>query len=154
MEKDVLSPAGNEDVVEPVVVVIADGNPRGPDTTTQSGLRGDVAEGAVAIVAIQLDGRFRGRGAGAAAAGEHHDVQPAVVVVIQESHAASHGFEDVVGLALVAVHDGCTETGRGSDVGEFGVEGTSGGLAAWPRRNSAGGHPPKALCMCGGRQRG
>ena len=65
MKQDVLPPAGDEDVVESVVVVIANRDPRGPDASPQSGTLGHVAEGSVAVVVVELDGRFGGGGAGA-----------------------------------------------------------------------------------------
>ena len=36
VEQDVLAPAGDEDVVEAVVIVIADGDARGPDAAPQA----------------------------------------------------------------------------------------------------------------------
>src|SRR4051812_29858637 len=55
VKQNILAPAGNKEVVEPVVVVVAYGNAGRPNAAAQSGLRGYVFERAVAIVVIKPD---------------------------------------------------------------------------------------------------
>ena len=101
--EDVLAPVGDEEIVEAVVVVVADGDRRRPAGARQAGLRGHVGERAVAIVLVQAVGRAGGRAFEARAA-EDEDIQPAVVVVVEEGDAAADGFEDV-GLGVGAAVD-------------------------------------------------
>src|SRR5207253_1784941 len=49
----VLAVVGDEQVLESVVVVVADRDRRSPPGSQQSGLGGDVGEGAIAVVLIQ-----------------------------------------------------------------------------------------------------
>ena len=57
--QDVVAVAGDEEVVEAVVVVVADGDRRCPARARQAGLLGDVGEGAVAVVPVETIGRAR-----------------------------------------------------------------------------------------------
>ena len=84
----VLAVVGDEEIVEAVVVVVADGHRRGPARSRQPGLLGHVGEGAVAVVLVEAIGRARRRAFEARAA-QHEDVEPAVVVVVEERHAAA-----------------------------------------------------------------
>ena len=85
-------PTGDEEIFEPVVVVIAHGHAGEPALAGQAGLFGHVGEGAVAIVLVQAVGGAR-RSAIPAAAGEQQNVQPAIVVIIEERSAAADGFQ-------------------------------------------------------------
>ncbi len=131
VKQDVLPLAGDEDIVVAVVVVVADGDTSRPNAASQAGLRGDVFEGAVAVVVIEPNGGIRGSWRGALPlTGEDDDIHPAVVVVIDESGAAAHGFEHVVDTAFVTVDDGRVESGLLRDVYEAGVPGESGSGSA------------------------
>jgi hypothetical protein len=86
----------------------------------QSCLRGDVGEGAVAVVVKQVTGRFAGARAGIERVGVHQeDVEPAVVVVIEEGRAAAHLLEQEL-LVFGAAGDvfRVEKTRGGGDVGE------------------------------------
>ena len=83
-------------------------------------LRGDVGERAVAIVVEQIARRTRvARLRIEAAAVHEEDVEPAVVVVVEERGTAAHFLEDelLVGRTAGDV-DGARESRRGGDVGE------------------------------------
>src|ERR1019366_10102984 len=51
--EDVLRPAGNEDILETVVVVVSNGYAAEPAQTSQAGWPGDLGEGAVAAVFVE-----------------------------------------------------------------------------------------------------
>src|ERR1017187_1015454 len=92
--QDVLGPSGDEDILKPIVVVVTYGYATEPARTGEPGFRGDVREGAVAIVLIQaIRGAFRN--AFPAAAGEYQYVEPAIVVVIEKGGAAADGLQNV-----------------------------------------------------------
>ena len=83
---------GDEDIVEAVVVVIADGNAHAKHFNGEASFLRDVSECAVVIVVIEGQ-----RGAMAFLAGpvfsvDQEDVLPTVVVVIEESDAGAHCF--------------------------------------------------------------
>ena len=129
VEQKVLTPAGDEDVVEAVVIVVAHGNAGSPHATPQPGFRGDIGKRAVAVILIQSDDCLVGRRL-QAAAGQDHDVLPAIVVVIEEGHAASHGLDDVVVVVHGAVNHGRRKASRLGHVDEMRVEGQPRRLAA------------------------
>ena len=124
MKQNVLAPAGDEDIVEAVVIVVADGDSTGPYAAPQPRLRGDVGKRAVAVVAIEADDGLRGCGL-PAAAGQQDDILPTVVVIIEERHAASHGVQNVVVMPYVSVDDGGPQAGFGGDVDEMRMKGQS-----------------------------
>ena len=92
--QDVLSPVGDEQIVKAVVIVVADARPPTPSRSAQAGLVRDIGERAVPIVLVQPVRAPCGRPLEAGPA-EDEDVQPAVVVVIEEGAAAADGFDDV-----------------------------------------------------------
>ena len=92
----VLAEAGHVEVVEAVVVVVADGSAHAPAHVADARLVRHVGERAVSVVVVEGALRFP--------AGLHHvngqgvdevDVEEAVVVVIKEGHAAAHGLDDI-----------------------------------------------------------
>ena len=83
----VLAPVSDEEIGIAVVVVIARADALRPAGASNSHLLGDVAVAAPAFVVVEARGR-------AVAAG-HEDVEQAVVIVVEEAHAAAGGFDDV-----------------------------------------------------------
>ena len=59
VEQQVLAPAGDEEIVVAVVIVIGHGDAGGPNAPSQSGLLRDIGERAVAVVAVQADDGVR-----------------------------------------------------------------------------------------------
>ena len=49
----ILAIAGDEDVVEAIVVVVADADAHGPDSVAEASFFGDVGKGAVAIIFVE-----------------------------------------------------------------------------------------------------
>ena len=117
---------GDVEVFPAIVVVVADGHSEAPSAMPDARLGADVGESAVVIVVVKL--------AGMALAGAHvfqrgavyqENVHPAVVVIVEDSHAAAHGFHDV---ALFSASTGEMEIdARGaSDIREgYGVAGAA-----------------------------
>jgi len=98
-EELVAGDVGEEDIGPTVVVEVADGDSHAVAFALDASLFGDVGEGAVAVVveeAVPIAGRFllQGRDCGTV---DEVNVQPAVVIVVDQADAGDHGF----GLVLV-----------------------------------------------------
>ena len=136
---------GDEQIVEPVVVVVADGDGRGPAGAGQAGLVRHVRERAVAVVLVEAIGR-PGRRALETGAAQDEEIEPAVVVVVEKRHSAAHHFDDVVLAVDAAVDDRVRQPCLRGDVGEARGERAARGLAARLRLDAARGD---ALPECG-----
>src|ERR1700730_2368908 len=81
------------EVVEAIVVVVGNRAAEAIGFDGEPGLLSDVGEGAVVIVVVERGERL---GAGGMAGPVHgideEDVLPAVIVVIEKTNAAAHGF--------------------------------------------------------------
>ena len=117
----ILSEVSTEDVIEAVVVVVADANAICPADRLQSCFLRHVGECAVAIVLVEPIGRFR-RIALEPRARKQKDIHPAVVVVVDECAATPVGLEDVLLRVHAAVDDGRVQARLVSDVGKMRVE--------------------------------
>ena len=147
-----MSEVGAKDVVEAVVVVIADADAVGPASGVEAGLFGDVGEGAVAIVFVEAVGCF-GRIAFKASAGEQEDIHPAVVVVVDEGAAATVGFQDVFVGPFATIDGRRVKTGSGRYVVKWALKGRPEG--AWRAIGLAACPPmPWAKCATGGEGKG
>src|SRR5260370_12693324 len=87
-----LSVGSDEKIVEAVVVIVADGHAHSKQLDVEARLVRYVRERAVMIVVIELGCRVLLNMAGPVHAIHEKNVRPAVVVIINESHARSHGF--------------------------------------------------------------
>ena len=148
VEQNVLAPAGNEDIVKAVVIVISNGDAGGPEGACQTRFFRRIRKSAVAVVMVQADGGPFGS-IFEAAPGEDDDIEPAVVVVIEEGCTTAHGFEDVVCVVGVAIDNGGMEPGGAGDVGEAGMKGFAGRLARGSRRDFTRSH---AAVLCAGKR--
>ena len=118
--EDALSPVGDEEVVVAVVVVVADAAALSPAGMREARLLGDVGERAVAVVVEEVAPGPAVADSGVEARAVHEeDVEPAVVVVVEERGAASHLLQDEL-LVVRAAGDvrGVQEAGGGGDVRE------------------------------------
>ena len=99
-----LAPVRDVEVVEAVVVVVADAGALAPPVLHEPGLGRDVLEGGIAAVAVQVGGRLLplGKPLERGAVGEEH-VEPPVVVDVDERHAAPGGLEQVAVGVTTAV---------------------------------------------------
>ncbi len=120
---------GDVEVVEAVVVVVADAGSLAPGGQGEAGFGGDVGEGSVVVVVEEVAGGgvfLRGRGGGEFGAVDEEDVGPAVAVVVEDGDAGAGGLDDVAlaGGVAVGVADG--DSGFGGDVDEPGGGGVFG----------------------------
>ena len=103
LKEAVLPHAGDQDIGEAVVVVIADRHAHAVHLHLQPGVLGHVGERAVAIVAIELQGAALALVARPIHAVHQQDVLPAVAIVIQKRAARPHGFGQILGAEGAAV---------------------------------------------------
>src|SRR5580698_1481204 len=97
VEKMALADRSYENVVESVVVVIADGDAESEERNAEPGLTGHVGESAVMIIVVELQRaravRMMQRGVSRPVLPvDQQNVGPSVVVVIDERAAGTHGF--------------------------------------------------------------
>ena len=119
--KSVLTVVGDEDVFKTIVVVIRYSNSAGPACAAKARLIGNIGEGSIPIVLVEPICRrrsvtFQSRSR------QEEDVQPTIVVIVQEGHTAANGFQ-YVGLLVNAAVDGwLCQSGLGSDIRKARVE--------------------------------
>src|ERR1019366_6845614 len=95
VEEMALADGGNENVVEAVVVVVADRDAQSEEQNAQARLARYVGESAVVIVVVELQGGRAVLGvAWPVLTVDQQDVGKAVVVVIDERAAGAHGFRE------------------------------------------------------------
>ncbi len=130
---------GDEQIVEPVVVVVADGDGRRPAGAGQAGLPRHIRERAVAVVLVEAICRLRRRAFETGAA-QHEQIEPAVVVVVEERHSAAHDFDDVALAVDAAIDDRVGQSRLRRDIGEARVERAPRRLASRLRLDAARGN--------------
>src|ERR1700722_10835439 len=128
-KQDILVIIRDEQIVQTIVVVIADGHARDPARTRQAGFRGDIEERSIAIVLVQPVAGSHGRSPKSSAT-QNQNVEPAVVIEIEERDAASDGFQNVLLSIDASINAGSIKAGLSRDVGELGVERQAGALGA------------------------
>ncbi len=91
-----MSPEGAEEIVPAVVVVVADADAGLPTGSCESRFRGDIGKGPVAVVLVKVGRRSLARRPLhiETVAVCEIDVQPAVIVVIEERNATAFCFDD------------------------------------------------------------
>ncbi len=102
-EQPILSDARDENVREPVVVIVTDGYAHAVTFDFQAGARGHIGEGAVAVVAVELKSRAAPLVAGTVRAIDEHDVLPAVAIVVKKGAAGAEGFRQEFSTERAAV---------------------------------------------------
>ena len=132
--------AGDEQVVEAIIVVVTHGDARCPPGPCQPGFFGHVRKRAVTIVLVQAI-RRPWRRARQTSAVQNEQVEPAIVVVVEKRDPAPDDLDDVALRVLAAVHSRLGETRGFGDVGEAGEKRTSGGLSARLWLHAARGDP-------------
>src|ERR1039458_4711009 len=147
--ENVLAPGSGKDVVNAIVIIVCDGDAVRPTRARESGLRGDIGEGAIPVVLVQPVGGPRRRAFQARAA-EHEDIQPAVVIVIEEGDAAAHRFDDVQVAVDAAVNHRFAQARVRGHVRKARVKGQPGRLAARHGLHAAACH----LAECDGGDKG
>ena len=123
--EDILPPIGHKQVVEAVVVVVANAHAACPAGFCQARFYRDVAKGAVPVVVVEPVGDARG-GAGECASAKHQDVDPAIVVVVEKGASATNRFQDVVLGAGRTVKNGMIDSRLLRHLDKMGVVGQAG----------------------------
>ena len=121
MVEHVASPARDEQVVEAVVVVVADAAGLPPTGVGQAGFARDIGKRAVAIVVEEIAGGLAAGGGGIEGGTvDQEDIEPAVVIVVDEGDAAAHLFDQIL-LVLRRAGNvaGVAEARGGGDIGEL-----------------------------------
>src|ERR1022692_831851 len=101
--QDVLAPTGDEEIFKPVVVVVSNCHAVLISGAEQARAFGNVGEGSVAVVLVETLGGIRRRIA-ETGTGKHENVDPAVIVVVEEGRPATHGLCHVVGVPGMSAH--------------------------------------------------
>src|SRR5262249_29762827 len=131
--ENVPAPIRYEQIVEAVVIVVAYAAALAPAGVSQAGLCGDVGERSVAVVVKQVAGGVLASRRLKGSAVHEENIEPAVVVVVEERGAAAHHLEEkglLVGMAGYISR--AQEAGFGGDVGEPDVGGFFFSLSAKP----------------------
>ena len=113
LKQPVLAHGGNQDIGEAIVIEIGDSHAHAVHFHRQAGTFGDVAEGSVAIVAIELERAALALVAGPVHAVHQQNIQPAVAVVVQKCAAGTHGLGQILGSERAAVVVKVDAGGRG-----------------------------------------
>ena len=112
--------SGDEEIEVAIVIEVGDGDTHAPTFASESSFLSDVGEFEVGVLMpernewisatlfVAIDGR----------AVDHEDVEFAIIVAIEEAHAAAHGFDDVVFFGGGNV--GGSQSSLGGDVAEDG----------------------------------
>src|SRR5580704_3696676 len=92
--QNILAVISYEQILPPVVVVVADANALAPARVPYSRLGGNVGEGAIAIVTEKMRSGFAARGKAFEPRTIYQEnIEPAVVVIIIKSNTAAGGFK-------------------------------------------------------------
>src|SRR4029077_1490731 len=136
--EDVLAEVGDEEIVEAVVVVIADADGLPPAGMNEARLSGAGGERTVAIIFVQaIGGLLAGGKAFQTRAIHQKNIEPAIVVVIVEGDAAAGGLQQIFVFVLAAKNHFGVEAGFLRDVHEIDPE-RRGRRRCWRRWFSAG----------------
>ena len=111
--KDDSPPIGYEQIIISVVVIISDAAPLTPSRSKQSSFFRYVSKGPVAVIAKQGVRRlvFR-RDAFKPRPIDKEQVQPAIVVVVEKSDAATNFFQEIALVRNTAKNVGCIAYAR------------------------------------------
>ncbi len=136
----VVPPVGDEQVVGPAVVVVAHAHATSPPMPDQSGLLGDIGEGAITIVAVQPVGCPR-RDCVHSPPVQDENVEPAIVVIVNERGAAADRLEDVAGVVGRAIDRRLRQARGLGHICEPCVKRQAGSLRAGLRSHPSGCNP-------------
>ncbi len=125
----ILTVIRDEDVFETIVVIVTNSYPARPTRAQQAGLLRDIGKCAVSIVFVQAVAGFWNDLVHALTA-EHENIQPAIVVIIEEGNTAAHSLNDVVLMLEAAVDDGRRKPSLCGNIGEVRKKRDTGGLAS------------------------
>src|SRR5438128_2660430 len=116
--ENILAPVGDEQVIVAVIVVIANAHRGHPAGALQSRLFRNVRKRAVTIVLVQAVSATLGWAFETRAA-KQEDIDPAVIVVIDERGASTYGLENVLFSIHAAVNYWRHQSGLLGDIHEM-----------------------------------
>ena len=92
-----MTPVSTEQVVPAVIVVIAHANAGSPAGPSQTGLSRDVGKGSIPVIFVEVRGGgiLRCVGFSQTYSVRQIDIQPAIVVIVEESQAAALYLDQV-----------------------------------------------------------
>src|SRR5262249_22677600 len=103
--ENIFAKIADEQIIEAVVVVVADADALSPAGVCNTSLECHVGKGAVAIVLEEMRDRFlANRKTFEPRTINEKNIEPAVVVVIVERNTAARGFEQIFVLMFAAVN--------------------------------------------------
>src|SRR5271155_372146 len=120
----VLPEVSTEDVLESVVVVVADAHAGRPSHGLQPSLLGDIRKSTIAIVLVKAVRRFR-RISSQPRARQQKNVHPTVVVVVDEGTSTTDRFQNIFLAINTAVYHRSMQTGCCGDVHKMRIERTA-----------------------------
>jgi hypothetical protein len=97
--EDVLAPAGDEQIVEAIIVIVAHTYAASPARLQQACPLGYIREAAVPVVFEEPIAGARGS-VGEASPGEQKNIEPAVVVKVEKCATTTESFDDVMFWSL------------------------------------------------------
>src|ERR1700678_533797 len=101
----VLAPVGDKNVLKAIVVIVTDTHALSPTRMGQACLGSDVAESAVPIIVKQLvGGMILVRRSIQSSSVHQKDVQPSIIVVVDERHPRAGGLKNVLLAVVSAAH--------------------------------------------------
>ena len=144
-----MSPIGDEQILETIVVVVAYTHTASPARFEQPRFLGDICECAVAIVLVEAVTRSF-RSVGQANARKDENVEPAIVVVVQKCTTAASYLDDVVLAINATVDRAVTQTSSRPDILKACVKRQAGEFSSWLDGCLTRGHSLAKTC-CGRR---
>jgi hypothetical protein len=119
--KDILAVVSDVQILETIVVIVADTGALAPASVREAGFLSDIGEGAVVVVAVEMIcGSFVcSEAAVELCAVDDEDIGPAVVIVVEDRDASAGGFDDVFFRGDAAEGVGHCEAGSFCDVYEI-----------------------------------
>jgi hypothetical protein len=118
--KDILAVVTDEEIVPAVVVVVADAAALAPSAVSKACFGRDIGEGAIPVIFEEVRNGFLSLGkAFEARAVDEEDVDPVVVVVVEESYPTACGFEQISVLVFAAVDGFGVEAGLAGYIDEI-----------------------------------
>ena len=143
--EDVLTVVTDEEIVPTVVVVVADTAALSPSAACKTGFSSNVGESTIPIVLEEMRDGFLVLGkAFETGTVDEKDIDPVIVVIVEESYSAACGFEQVSVLVLTPIDSFGIEAGLAGDVDEADAKRSASDrrgstFGRWPRLGVVGG---------------
>src|SRR5438552_7139367 len=120
--EDVLSPVGDEQVVEAIIVIVAHTYAASPARLQQACPLGYIREASVPVVFEEPIAGAPGN-VGEASTGEQKNIEPAIVVEVEKCATTTESFEDVIFVVAFTVNRDGSQASFCGHIGESGIEG-------------------------------